>query len=95
MRDYLKTNDGDPTESFAWGNEVSRLAPPGPFVPSIVATGKPPNIHTAPPAGFGEGPEPVFTHYFSLYRVVNLIYSGRLDVYYASDGEYRRHFSPS
>lgn len=36
--------ENDITESLVWGDEILRLTPPAPFVQTLVASGKPPNI---------------------------------------------------
>lgn len=36
--------ENDITENLVWGDEIVRLTPPAPFVHTLVASGKPPNI---------------------------------------------------
>lgn len=60
IRVSLKT-DENATQGFVWGNEVGRLTPPGPLIPSIVESGRPPSIalDAAPQSADAVAPAPV------------------------------------
>lgn len=50
-------NKARPLSELQWGEEVSRLAAPGPFIPAILKNGRPPDLPSISPPAQPKAPE--------------------------------------
>lgn len=50
-------NKARPVSELQWGEEVSRLAAPGPFIPAILENGQPPELPSISPPAPPKAPE--------------------------------------
>ena len=70
-------NKAKPISELKWGEEISRLPVPGPFVPALLKTGQPPELPAvtppAPPKPSEDGAAPA---------MVNTIHSSRKSFLY-------------
>lgn len=50
-------NKARPVSELQWGEEVARLAAPGPFIPAIIKNGQPPELPSITPPAPSKAPE--------------------------------------